>query len=206
MWSVQCQSMLEHAQLLLQARLQERCLAFGRSGRPSSSSVPYHVGPIGRVPSRSPPVEPTVRRSPFAVGRCGGSTPGAGVGPFLWHHDPSLPLWSPWSGSSSDSPLSHPSPLLPPQSPSPKPRPRGGKAVSFTLRVKMCGRIPPPSLTPQVVDPSAEMIRATELLTGVLGAQGIDAESLIEQFRPPPALVVPTFSSRRELALELDEQ
>ena len=65
-----------------------------------------------------------------------------------------------------------------------------------------------------MVDPSAEMIRAIELLGGVLGAQGIDVESFKKgQFRPlplplppPPAPAVPTLPSGRELALELVEK
>ena len=45
----------------------------------------------------------------------------------------------------------------------------------------------------KLVDPSAEMMRALELLAGVLRAQGIDVESLKGPDRPPPASVVPTY-------------
>ena len=79
-----------------------------------------------------------------------------------------------------------------PQDPSPRPR-RGG-AVSFAPMGDNSVKVTP---TP-VVDPSAEVIR-TELLAGVLGAPGIDVESLEGQFRPPPAPAVPTPVARRGL-------
>ena len=108
--------------------------------------------------------------SPLAYGGSG-STPGAEVGTF----DPGIPV-------STCSPQG----VAPPHSP---PHPNLEVVGRFRLPrwVKSGLKVTP---TP-VVDPSADMIRAMELLARVLGAPGIDVESLKGQFRPPPAPVVP---------------